>query len=80
MKMTMTMAWNTKNTDAEPIDARARISRGKDTFFTRPALFTTTPVPVWTPTWNRFHTSRPENKKITKWGTPFLAMNWNTMK
>jgi hypothetical protein len=46
MKMTMTMAWKKKKTQADPTAANARISRGKDTFFTMPALFTTTPVQV----------------------------------
>ena len=49
MKMTMTMAWKKKKTQAEPTAARARISRGKETFLTMPALLTTTPVPVRTP-------------------------------
>ena len=49
MKMTITTAWKKKKTQAEPTAARARISRGKATFFTMPALFTTTPVPVSTP-------------------------------
>ena len=49
MKMAMTQAWKKKKTPAEPTDARARISRGNDTFFTRPALFTTTPVALMTP-------------------------------
>jgi hypothetical protein len=59
MKMTMTMDWKKKKTQAEPTAARARISRGNDTFFTMPALLTMTPVPVSTPSWKRFHTSRP---------------------
>ena len=32
----------------------ARISRGNDTFLTRPALLTTTPVAVITPVWKKF--------------------------
>ena len=62
MKMTMTMAWKKKKTQAEPTAASARISRGKDTFFTMPALFTTTPVPVRTPRENRFHSSSPAKR------------------
>ena len=49
MKMTITQAWKKKKTQAEPTAARARISRGNDTFFTSPALLTTTPVAVRTP-------------------------------
>ena len=49
MKITMTMDWKKKKTQAEPTAARARISRGNETFLTMPALFTTTPVPVRTP-------------------------------
>ena len=52
--------------------ARARISRGKDTFFTRPALLTTTPVAAITPVWKKFHSSSPENRKMTKLGIPFF--------
>ena len=68
MKMTITMAWKKKKTQADPTAASERISRGNETFFTMPALLTTTPVPVSTPKEKRFHSSRPANRKITKWG------------
>ena len=72
MKMTMTQAWKKKKTPAEPMEARARISRGNDTFFTSPALLTTTPVAVMTPVGKKFQSSRPANKKMTKLGMPFF--------
>ena len=43
----MTMIWKNMKT-AEPTEASARISRGNETFFTSPELFTTTPVAVRT--------------------------------
>ncbi len=58
----MTMAWKKKKTQAEPMAARARISRGNDTFLTMPALFTTTPVPVRTPSEKRFHNRSPAKR------------------
>ena len=39
--MTMTMRLEEEEDAAEPTEASARISRGKDTFFTIPALLTT---------------------------------------
>jgi hypothetical protein len=79
-KITMTMVWNTKNTQAEPTAARERISLGNETFLTMPALFTTTPVPVRTPSEKRFHRSRPANRKMTKSGMWFPRMIWKTKK
>ena len=76
----MTIDWKKKKTEAVPTEARARISRGKETFFTMPALATTVPVAVCTPTWKRFHSSRPENRKMTKFGIPFFKMTWKTRK
>ena len=62
MKITMTMAWKKKKTQAEPTAARARISRGNDTFFTMPALLTTTRYRSARPSWNRFHSSSPAKR------------------
>src|ERR1019366_2059847 len=67
-KMTITQDWKKKNTDAEPTDANARISRGNETFFTSPALLTMAPVAVSTEVWNRFQASKPENSRITNSG------------
>ena len=78
MKITMTMDWKKKNTQADPTAARARISRGNETFFTMPALLTTTPVPVWTPSWKRFHSSKPANRKMTKSGILLPRISWKT--
>ena len=72
MKITMTMDWKKKKTQAEPTAASARISRGNETFLTRPALFTTTPVPVRTPGEKRFHSRSPANRKMTKFGILLL--------
>src|ERR1700685_2883569 len=80
IKMTSTMAWKKKNTLADPMDAKAKISRGNEIFFTKPALLTTTPVAVTTASWNMFQTKNPENKKITKFGMPFFEIDWNTTK
>ena len=80
MKMTMTMAWKKKKTQAEPTAARARISRGNETFFTMPALFTTTPVPVSTPSEKRFHSSSPAKRKMTKFGILLPSTIWKTTK
>src|SRR5580698_5770450 len=79
-KITITMDWKKKNTDAVPMAAIARISRGNDTFFTSPELVTTAPVALSTPTWKRLYTRRPENKKMTKCGMPLREMYWNTTK
>ena len=78
MKMTITIAWKKKKTQAEPTAARARISRGKETFFTMPALFTTTPVPVSTPSEKRFHSSSPAKRKMTKCGILLPSTIWKT--
>ena len=40
MNPIMTMDWNRKNMNADPTDAKARISRGKATFLTMPPLDT----------------------------------------
>ncbi len=72
MKIAMTQTWKNKKTPAEPMAAKARISRGNDTFLTRPALLTITPVADITPVEKKFHKSNPENKKMTKSGMPFL--------
>ena len=68
----MTIGLEEEEDQAEPTEARARISRGKDTFFTMPALFTTTPVPSAAPDGNRFHSSSPANRKMTKCGMLLL--------
>ena len=44
--ITMTMAWKNKNTPDVPTAAKQRISRGKETFFTSPALSTMVPVAI----------------------------------
>ena len=49
-----------------PTAASGRISRGNDTFLTRPELATTEPVAAPSPVENRFHTSRPDNSQIGK--------------
>ena len=78
--MTITQDWKKKKTHAEPTAARARISRGNDTFLTIPELLTITPVPVSTPSWKRFQISRPEKRKMTKLGMRLPSTTWNTMK
>ncbi len=80
MKMIITIVWKKKKTQAEPTAARARISRGNETFLTMPALFTTTPVPVSTPRENRFQISSPANRKITKCGILLPSTIWKTKK
>ena len=77
-KSAITHAWKKKKTDADPTEASGRISRGNDIFFTRPALVTITLVAACTPVWNRFQASRPENKRITKFGIPFFKTIPNT--
>ena len=73
--MTSTTTWMANRTRATPTTDRARSSRGKATFFTMPALPTTTrgrrqwPTPL-----NRFHTSRPANSQMAKWGWWVRAM------
>ena len=79
-KMTITIDWKKKNTQAEPTAARARISRGNETFFTMPALLTTTPVPVSTPSEKRFQSSSPAKRKITKSGCLLPSTIWKTTK
>ncbi len=59
MKTTITIDWKKKKTQADPTAASERISRGNETFFTMPALLTTTPVPVSTPREKRFHSKQP---------------------
>ena len=53
-----------------PIAASGRISRGNATFFTSPAFATTDVQAEPSAVEKRFHTSRPESKKIGNSGTP----------
>lgn len=80
MKITMTTDWKKKKTQADPTAAKARISRGNDTFLTMPALLTTTPVPVRTPSEKRFHKRRPAMRKMTKFGIFWPRTMLNTKK
>ena len=51
-----------KCTSMLPIAASGRISRGNETFFTRPALATTEVHAPDSPVEKRFHTRRPESR------------------
>ena len=53
-----------------PTAASGRISRGNATFFTSPAFATTDKQAADSPVEKRFHTSRPDSKKIGNSGTP----------
>ena len=53
---------------------------GNETFLTMPALLTTTPVPVRTPSEKRFHSSSPAKRKITKFGMWLPSTIWKTTK
>ncbi len=74
-----TMLCRKKCTSMLPTEARGRISRGNDTFFTRPAFATTDPVAAPSPVENRFHTSSPERSQIGKAGIPEPRMIVNAM-
>ena len=63
-----TRNWSPKCTNAAPIDASGRISRGNHTLPTRPALPTIEPVPPPRPAENRLYGSRPASRKIAKYG------------
>ena len=65
-----TMLCRKKCTSMLPTAASGRISRGNETFFTRPELATTDPVAAPSPVENRFHTSRPERSQIGNAGMP----------
>ncbi len=56
----------------------ARSSRGKATFFTIPALPTTTVVEDIAEVLKRFHTIKPANSQMAKCGCGLLAMILNT--
>jgi hypothetical protein len=43
-----------------------------------PAFATTTPVAAMAALLNRFHTNRPQNRKMAKEGMVFLAMTLKT--
>ena len=73
-----TTTWMAKSTIDTPTTDRASSSRGKATFFTMPALPTTTAVAAMAAALNRFHTNRPANSQMAKCGWWFLAMILNT--
>ena len=60
-----------------PTAASGRISRGKATFLTSPALPTTEPHAPARPVENRFHTSKPDSRKIGNPGTAVPRISWN---
>ncbi len=66
-----------KCTSMLPTAASGRISRGNETFLTRPALATTELQAPASPVEKRFHTSRPDSRKIGKPGTAVPRMSWN---
>ena len=73
-----TIAWRKKCTSAAPMEAIGRISRGKATLRTSPALATTELVAPDRPTENRFQTRSPDSRKIGKFGMPLPRMSWKT--
>ena len=56
------------STTATPTVDMARSSRGKATFLMIPALPTTTVVEPMAELLKRFHTRRPQNSQMAKWG------------
>ena len=63
-----TTTWMPNRIKLTPTTDRASSSRGKATFFTMPALPTTTPVAPMAEPLNRFHTIRPANSQMAKCG------------
>ena len=71
---TRTTAWMKKSTRLTPTTERASSSRGKATFFTIPALPTTTDVAAMAEPLNRFQAIRPANSQMAKLGWWLRAM------
>ena len=78
MARTSTTTWMAKSTMETPTTDRARSSRGKATFFTMPALPTTTDVAPMAAVLKRFQTRRPANSQMAKLGWWLRAMILNT--
>ena len=68
-----------KCTSMLPTAASGRISRGNATFLTSPALATTDEHAAPRAVENRFHTSRPDSRKIGNAGTPEPRIFTNAM-
>ena len=69
-----------KCTSMLPTAASGRISRGNETFFTRPGVRRPpTRQAAERPVEKRFHTSRPDSKKIGNAGTPEPRIFTNAM-
>src|ERR1051326_2168230 len=78
MNRIRTLAWSTKSTSAEPIEASGSTSRGKYTFLTRFALSITERTALVRDVAYRFHARRPDSRYTGKCGTSLFMTTVKT--